>query len=341
VKNDFDDSVKELITKHLAGEASSEEETALRDWIAEAQENERHYLAYKKVFEISENHYAHQAEAMHTVDIDHEWNHFITTIQRNEGKPEAKLRSIEKSPLNFWYKIAAAIALVAVSGWIILNFISGDNTIHYETASETRTISLPDGSQVTLNSHSELSYSSSFNEKDRTVTLQGEAFFEVTRNPQKTFRIHANSAVVEVLGTSFNVLAYDSLAQVEVVVETGTVKLSVPDSKTEVKLVAGEKGIYSKGSQQVSSSINKDVNFQSWNTRKIIFTEDDLRAVVETLNKIYRANITIAADVPASCVVTVTFDHQSLDAVLHVLETTLNLTYQVNGNQIVITAAGC
>jgi ferric-dicitrate binding protein FerR (iron transport regulator) len=94
-------------------------------------------------------------------------------------------------------------------------------------------------------------------------------------------------------------------------------------------------------SHELSSGINKDINFLSWNTRKIVFTEDDLQTVVATLNKIYHANISIATDIPASCIVTVTFDQQSLEAILNVLETTLNLTLRTSGNQIEITAAGC
>jgi transmembrane sensor len=341
VKDDFNDSVKELITKYLADEASSEEAHALQDWITQAPENERQYLAYKKVFELSQQHYAQKAEETHTVDIDQEWNHFMNNIRERAVEPETKVRMLEKPSHSLWYKVAAAVLLVAVSGWIITKFVGSDEDVTYQTASNTMTVKLPDGSQVILNRNSELSYSASFDDKNRTVVLEGEAFFDVAPNPQKPFIIQANDARVEVVGTSFNVLAYDSMEDVEVVVQSGVVTLSGGDLKSEVKLQAGDKGIYSKASHQLSSGVNKDINFLSWNTRKIVFTEDDLRTVVATLNKTYHTNISIAADIPASCVVTVTFDQQSLNAVLNVLETTLNLTFRTNGNRIEITAAGC
>lgn len=341
MKDDFNDSVKELITKYLADEASSEEARALQEWITQAPENERQYLAYKKVFDLSQQHYAQKADETHTVDIDHEWNHFMNNIRGRVLEPETKIRALEKPSYSLWYKIAAAILIVAVSGWIITRFVGSDENMSYQTASNTMTVKLPDGSQVILNRNSELSYSASFNDENRTVILKGEAFFDVTPNAQKPFIIQANDASIEVVGTSFNVLAYDSMREVEVVVQSGVVKLSGGDRKTEVKLQAGDKGIYSKDSHQLSSGINNDVNFLSWNTRKIVFTEDDLRTVVATLNRTYQANISIAADIPASCVVTVTFDQQSLEAVLNVLETTLNLTLRTNGNQVEITAAGC
>lgn len=341
MKDDFNDSVKELITKYLAGEASSEEVRALQEWITRAPGNERQYLAYKKVFELSRQHYAQKADETHTVDIDQEWAHFMSNIRGRATAPETKIHALETSSYSLWYKMAAAVLLVAISGWIITRFVGNDNNIRHQTASNTMTVKLPDGSQVILNRNSELSYSASFDDQNRTVLLTGEAFFEVTPNPHKPFIIQANDARVEVVGTSFNVQAYDSTNEVEVVVQSGVVKLSGGDHKTEVKLKAGDKGIYSKTSHQLSSGINKDVNFLSWNTHKIVFTEDDLRTVVATLNKAYHANISIAADIPPSCVVTVTFDQQSLEAILNVLETTLNLTFRTNGNQIEITAAGC
>ncbi|HEY9046048.1 MAG TPA: FecR domain-containing protein [Ohtaekwangia sp.] len=338
MNTDFNDSVKELMTRYLASEASPDEEKELLAWIARAPENEKHYQEYKKLFDLSREHYTRK-ETDRAVDLDLEWNHFLNTIQQK--KSESNVRTLEPRSFAVWYKIAASILLLAVTGWIVLQFLPKGKDVQYQTASNTLTVSLPDGSQVTLNSHSSLSYSASYNDDNRTVALKGEAFFNVTRNPQKPFIIQANDAQVEVLGTSFNVLAYDSLSAVEVVVETGVVKLSVPALKTEVKLEAGQKGIYSRQASQLSSKVNDDINFQSWNTRKIVFEEEDLRTVIATLNRIYQANITVAADIPASCAVTVTFDHQSLEAVLRVLENTLNLTYKINGNQIEITAAGC
>ena len=114
-----------------------------------------------------------------------------------------------------------------------------------------------------------------------------------------------------------------------------------PEKKTEVKLSAGEKGIVSNTTEELKSEINTDINFQAWNTQKIVFEKSDLKTVVETLNKIYQVNIVIKTEVPATCEVTVSFDHQTLESVLRVLESTLNLTYKVNGNQIEITSAGC
>jgi len=339
VKEANNDTVKELMPRYLAGHASPEEQNLLQDWINASAENERHYEDFKRIFELSEQHYiAHKKEAHALpINIDAEWQHFLNTISTPEKK---NVRQLSSSPAT-WYKVAATVALLAVSAFILYHLYSPAENIRYQTAENTQSVTLPDGSVVTLNRHSELYYPVDFGKAKRTVTFSGEAFFSVAHDATKPFTIKVDDALVEVLGTSFNVRGYESDKAVEVVVKTGTVKLSVPTLHTEVELNAGEKGVYTDQSKNIDRGLNKDINFLAWNTRQIIFEESDLKSVIETLNKVYGVNIVLTTPTAASCIVTVTFDHQSLEAVLHVLENTLNLTYTIQGNQIEITGAGC
>jgi len=337
VNNDRNDSAKELIAKYLAGETSTAEEKELLGWIAESRENESHYLKAKKVFELAQRHY--QSATNPDINLDQEWDHFVNTINSRKKKT-IQLNTGEKT-VNLWFRMAAAILLLVVSGGIIYYFATKDNDVHYQSADQTLHVELPDGSLVTLNRNSSLSYTSAFGKDNRIITLEGEAFFDVVRDPQKPFLIKTSEVSVEVLGTSFNVEAYDSLEEIKVVVESGVVRFVASAIKEEVELTAGKQATYVRESRQLTSGENEDVNFQSWSTRKIIFDGEDLHSVIETLNKTYHVNIVLSADVPATCAVTVTFDNQSLESVLHVLESTLNLTYRINGDQIEITDAGC
>jgi len=332
--------IDDLIARSLAGEASAEEEKQLAAWIAQQEENNQHYQKIKRTFDLSGVYFANKTSKEPNLDIDQEWNHFLS--QANKNKMD-NVRSLvpERNPFQLWSRIAAAVLLVVASGFIINYFISNNNDTQFQTADNTLEISLPDGSRIALNRNSELSYASDFGKTSRTVTLTGEAFFEVERDPQKPFIIQINEATIEVLGTSFNVQGYINRNELEVVVETGTVKFSVSEANKNVLLKAGDRGVFKKQSKELVSTTNTDINFLSWKTRKIVFTESNLRSVVDALNKIYNANITIAAQVPETCVVTVTFDQQSLEAVLNVLKTTLNLTYIVKDGQIEITDAGC
>ena len=175
----------------------------------------------------------------------------------------------------------------------------------------------------------------------RMVNLKGEAFFQVQPQIGSTFVITANDLEISVLGTSFNVQAYEHSKAIEVVVQTGTVELADETNQESITLHALEKGIYRKANKQLTREPNKDINFLSWKTRKITFVQDDLNTVVQTLNRTYQVNIYFSTHIPPTCELTVTFDNQTLDAVLNVLKNTLDLSYQIDGDQIEITGAGC
>jgi len=332
--------IDDLISRSLTGEATVEEQQELSTWVALQEENKKYYQKIKQTFDLSGEYYSKKESKVPNLDIDKEWNHFLNQIEKKET---ANIRSItpNKSSYAMWARMAAAVLLVVASGFVINYFLSRDNDIQFETAENTLEVTLPDGSHVALNHNSKLTFTADYGTQARTVKLTGEGFFEVERNPQKPFVIEVNDATVEVLGTSFNVQGYDSRKELEVVVETGVVKFSVPGVNKDVTLKAGDRGVYQKEKKNLSSRENKDINFLAWKTRKLVFEENDLRSVIETLNNVYQANISIATEVPDTCVVTVTFDQQSLEAILNVLKTTLNLTYTIKDGKIEITHAGC
>lgn len=332
--------IDDLISRSLAGEASAEEEKQLTAWIAQQGENNQHYQKFKQAFDLVGKYFANKVSKEPDLNIDQEWNHFLSQVTKKKTE-NVRFLEPERNSFLLWARVAAAVLLLLASGFIINYFVSNNNDTQFQTADNTLEISLPDGSRIALNRNSELSYAADFGKTSRTVTLTGEAFFEVERDPQKPFIIHINKATIEVLGTSFNVQGYNNRNELEVVVETGTVKFSVSEANKNVLLKAGDRGVFEKQSKELVSTTNTDLNYLSWKTRKIVFMENDLRSVVNALNKIYNANITIAAQVPETCVVTVTFDQQSLEAVLNVLKTTLNLTYTVKDGQIEITDADC
>lgn len=330
--NDDDDSVNELITNHLAGETSADEERELLAWINRNELNKRHYHDLKKAFQLAEQHFTASSSEDLPIDLDKEWDQFTQNI----GATKERQLSVSR----VWLRIAATVLLLMATGAILYYFASPE-TVVYQTAANKETVTLPDGSQVILNHYTSLSYDPDFGDKHRAVNLDGEAFFDVQPDAAKPFIVLTENATVQVLGTSFNVNAYDSLEEVEVVVETGIVSLQSNQSDAKVELMAGQRGIYSKTNERIASAENDDVNFLSWSTQRMVFVDSDLRSVIETLEKTYHAEITISTEIPASCIVTVTFDQQTLESVLKVLESTLNLKYTINGNIVEITEAGC
>ncbi len=150
------------------------------------------------------------------------------------SKIEEELESETKSiPIWRYVSIAASIALVATLTFVSLNdsqpILIEQNTI----AAESKTLSLPDGSQVILNANSSISYSEDW---DRIVALNGEAFFEVVEGGK--FSVNTSIGSVEVLGTSFNVFARDSTF--EVACKTGKVKVDIPTKSVSELITPGE-----------------------------------------------------------------------------------------------------
>jgi transmembrane sensor len=329
--------VESLITKYLAGEASSEEARELFAWIEMSPENAKVYNNYKKALDASSAHFAQQT-TLPDVDIDAEWAHFRSKVERTEKDVIPLHRPKASQPV--WMKLAAAVIILIVSGFAI-NWYLQHREVVFQSEAGTLAVSLPDGSHVMLNSHSKLTFRPDFGDKTRAVTLDGEAFFEVAHDSQKPFKVDANHTVVEVVGTSFDVQSYKSDRTVTVVVATGIVRFTAPEIQKELRLTAGLKGVFVKDDRSLHAASNEDVNFLSWNTRKLVFEDNDLKTVIEKLNRIYDAHISIATEIPPSCRITVAFDHQTLEAVLHVLETTLNLTITHTGDKIEITHAGC
>ncbi len=321
-----------LITRVLSGEATADEQQRLDDWIKDPV-NDARFQQAKRAFELTGKYLA-KGKSVPLINVDEEWKKF----QDRVGASEDRTIPLVKTP---WIRIAAALLIVLAGGFVISYLLSRPAEITFATAMTTQRIELPDGSVVTLNRNSTFAYDEDFNNKERLVRLSGEAFFDVAPDSQKPFKISSGNATVEVVGTSFNVSAYNSDEQVTVTVETGVVRLSATSEEEKLELRPGEVGTYTKSSGGLAMTKNPDVNYRSWTTRHIEFNGTSLQEVVRTLNKTYGSEISIVSAVPADCVVTVTFDQQTLDAVLRVLETTLNLTYRINGNKIEITSAKC
>lgn len=157
--------------------------------------------------------------------------------------------------------------------------------VHTEVArTGVKTVRLPDGSTVHLRPGSRLKYRNSYGEDVRAVTLEGEAFFDVQKNPAKRFVIAAGEAQVTVLGTSF--LVDEEREIVRVVVETGRVQLrSTEDTTTATVLVAGERGTLSHG--EISRGQNTDANFRAWQTGTLVFNDVPLPQVAAALGNYY------------------------------------------------------
>jgi transmembrane sensor len=181
-----------------------------------------------------------------------------------------------------------------------------------------------------------------FNKETRIVHLKGEAYFEVSKNPSKPFIIQIENTEIKVLGTSFNVKAYHNMDKIEVTVKEGTVSLYEKNKENQrIIATAGEKAEFSKQSGEFKKQTNENKNYNSWKTRSIIFDNSSLINITETLKDVYYKDIILEDPSLGKCTVTTTFENKDLKTVMHVLESTLEISFEERDGKIYISGKGC
>jgi ferric-dicitrate binding protein FerR (iron transport regulator) len=214
------------------------------------------------------------------------------------------------------------------------------NDVQYQTADESLEIILPDSSHVWLNRNSLITYHNDFN-KDRKVTLAGEAFFDVKRNPDKPFLILADEATVSVLGTSFNIKAYSTQTETEVYVLSGKVKLATQDERKHVILTPGLLGVLDKNTHVLLTSREADMNALAWKNKELIFKKTPLRDVLKTVRSYFKANIDVKNKAILNCRFTSSFKDPTLPEVLEAISLALNLKVDNQSNTYALDGEGC
>lgn len=220
-----------LFSKKIAAEASSDEISELENLI---QEHPEWQFAVQNLEDL----WNHQPKPLDTLDPEDAYILHLNRINElqipfGDYQIEAPVYSLQRNKKWYW---AAAILLVASAGLFALLQINkrekNSSPVSYVNEVSTRPgskskIQLPDGSMVWLNAGSKLTYTKDFGKKNREVMLTGEAFFDVTKNPEKPFLIQTNSINIKVLGTAFNVKAYPEDKQTETSLIRGNIEVTI------------------------------------------------------------------------------------------------------------------
>ena len=210
-------------------------------------------------------------------------------------------------------------------------------------------VGLPDGSQVSLAPAGRISYATDFiHDKKREVFLSGEAFFDVTKDPQNPFFVYANGLVTRVLGTSFLVKATDT--NVEVLVRSGRVSVlplkdieNPTDRNTELLLTPNQQAIFSVKDNVVSKSItNMPLELIKPDSEAgFVFENQPVSKVFSALEKVYGIPIVYDATVMEKCSLRVELSNEPFFTKLDIITQTLGAAYRVSDGQVVISSEGC
>ncbi|MGB8193085.1 MAG: FecR domain-containing protein, partial [Chitinophagaceae bacterium] len=194
------------------------------------------------------------------------------------------------------------------------------------------TDTLSDGSVVTLNKKTSLSYPNKFKGDKRSVALQGEAFFKVTPDSKKPFIIQSNDVTIKVIGTSFNVRNDNNAT--EVIVETGIVEVSHRNSSIELR--PGEKLVVHAQDTLLTKEKQQDKLYNYYSTKQFVCDNTPLWKLVQALNDAYDAHIEIGRPELRNIPITTTFNNESLDRILEIVRLTLNISVTKTGDKIIL-----
>jgi transmembrane sensor len=334
-KQDMD--FNSLASRFLSGEMNPEEMRVFHEDLKANPDKQALLEEYRKLWDSVES----VSEAA-SYDLDAEWGLLHPKLPGYEtGKAEIRTGR-SRSLLYFSYRIAAVlvIGLVLTFSWFYLNRMAGMEKV--VATDEAVEVVLEDGTRLAVNRNSSIRYKKRFGEGERKVFLSGEAWFDVARDTTRPFVIDAGAALVEVLGTSFNVSAYKENPVVEITVESGMVALSAKENhKDLIVMKAGSGGTYHKSQKELTLVPSSDPNNISWKTRDLFFDGSSLQEVADLVNRVYDANMVIVNPDLLSCEITVTFNDQSLEAILKVLEMTLDLDIAQSGDEIRLDGKGC
>jgi transmembrane sensor len=328
--NIHDNISEELLARYLEGSASERENGIVETWLAQSPDHAQELANYRLIWDHSVN-----LGKRFEVDTDAAWKK-VRSQMNKPATPEIKSLPVKKTRPLVWKTWAAAVVTLALLafGWLTIKKNSDMKSVEIATAAETRELTLPDGSKVVLNFNSSITYPDDFKEA-RSVTLHGEAYFDVKRDEAHPFLIEANGAQIRVLGTSFNVKAYQN-APVRVDVASGKVQVSTTHKKVELK-----KG---EGTEIVADSLRSfiaNMNVMGYGTNVYDFHASNLDDIITSIREGYHVDVRLSNPQIARCRLTIRFENEPLDATLAVIAETLELDLRKEGNVYWLDGNAC
>ena len=172
---------------------------------------------------------------------------------------------------------------------------SAHNTISTPMGGQYEVI-LPDGTHVTLNAASSLTYPVAFTGNERSVSLSGEAYFEVAKDQSRPFRVKSGAQAVTVLGTHFNINAYMDEAAIKTTLLEGSVEVAAGENKTMI--VPGQQAVMEPQSGSLHTrTVNTDKEV-AWKNGVFSFDGDDLKTIMRQVSRWYNLEITYSGNLP-------------------------------------------
>lgn len=281
-------------------------------------------------------------DAISDVELKHlletEWEEFEAHSPLSEEKMKTlyeglHIRSEEVKPRftlkRYWMQIAASLLLLIAGSLTVLTFmqqneinaLAEQNVVIRSGDYGKSLVTLPDGTIVHLNAKSSLTYSQDFGRNDRKVALSGEGFFEVKKDTEKKFTVGTGYMDIAVLGTKFNVYAYETKDIVEMSLVEGSVDVTTSRPPYQsIRVKPNEKVVYNKRTGNLLHERTSNKMETAWMNKELVFRSERLEDVFRCLSRKFAVTSSVDDETLLNDVYTGTFDDENVESIMRVLK---------------------
>ncbi len=321
------------LIRYLSGTANPAEKKEVLAWVKQSDRNKYEFERLKAFWKLE----TEDQKLIHHEELKAKiWNAYNRGHQ-NKFKRWGGNKA--------WYRVAAAISFLLVASIIFVNrasIFSASKPTPVTLLSKENPrgqksqFQLPDGSKVWLNAESKISFPEIFSDTARLVTLEGEAFFDVKKDPLKPFIVKIGDLNVKVLGTSFDVKAYLGDEKFHVAVVTGKVKVSTPDGIT-TDLLPNQATFYDTQSGSMAKTVDFDQELLlGWKEKVLKFKDTDYEEVFRRLSNWYDVEFIFPEGMKLEGEYSARFKDQSLANVLLGMEHSTGLKYKIKDKVVYV-----
>ena len=328
--------INNLILSFLNRTISSTDLKVLKEWIDENEDNKAYFSEIQKIWLISSIYEKKNFDKLK----DRAFQQFKDRIAQKNQEQDIY---ISRPNWNRIFYIAACIIIAFFAGIGVMYFTGNqrlsDQTLSYSVESPRGSklkLSLPDGTSVWLNADSKLRFPVSFTAERREVYLEGEAYFEVAKDSAREFWVHAGAMDVKVLGTSFNVKAYERLETVATTLVEGSVEVACAGKSFQI--VPGEQFVYDKNNRVMDVRMVDTESYVSWKDGYYKFRQTTLEEIMETLSVWYGLNVFYVNESAKQVEFTGKVKrYEDARMLLDKFEQTGDVVFDIKGNNVFIT----
>ncbi|MBS9461070.1 FecR domain-containing protein [Flagellimonas sp. 389] len=234
------------------------------------------------------------------------------------------------------YGIAASLAILVASAMLIYSSLYTTIEVHVASGEKIKEVILPDGSKVWINNASSISYPKRFDSDSRNLVLEGNAFFEVKKNPAKPFIVQTDGLSVKVLGTSFDVYNFKGESST-VSVKSGKVEVAHSDSNSKIVLVKNEQSKYDLGLNKLVKTTFDSEWIMAWKNDTLHFENLELGNAIKQIERKYGVRIICADPKLLETRIRASYKSEPLDTILNDLAFMTNFNFNIDTKKNEIT----